>query len=226
MAGNVWLLETVDDIVWSVWWHTAGFYPGHNLTTCVEHYVGLSYGAFPPKVANSLQISIPEAETIFNNYHNVLYPDITKFREEYVLPTAKATGEIHCGLGFKLRTDKPETDIRTLANSTCQFWSTLTAISVNELHHRIDDTFVSREFVQITATIYDAIYGICLADPYVIEWLNNNIVEIMTKDFLIDQTIHNEANLEIGLNWAEFHELPNNAPLEQVQAVLESIIKD
>lgn len=48
----------------------------------------------------------------------------------------------------------------------------------------------------------------------------------MTKDFLIDQTIHNEANLEIGLNWAEFHELPNNAPLEQVQTILESIIKD
>lgn len=85
---------------------------------------------------------------------------------------------------------------------------------------------MSREFVQITATIYDAIYGICLADPYVIEWLNNNIVEIMTKDFLIDQTIHNEANLEIGTSWASLKELPNNATIEEITLKLQTVLSE
>ena len=57
-----------------------------------------------------------EAETIFNNYHNVLYPGITKYREEYVLPTAKRDGELHLALGFKILTDNAERDIRTIAN--------------------------------------------------------------------------------------------------------------
>lgn len=187
---------------------------------------GLSYGAFPPKVANSLQISVPAAEAIFNNYHNVLYPGVTKFREEYVMPTALENKEIHCGLGFKIRTDNPSKDIRTLTNSTCQFWSILTAISTNELHNRIDEELASPDFIQITATIYDAIYGICLAEPEAIEWLNNNIVEIMIKDFITDQVIHNEANLEIGTSWADLHELPNNASLELIDSKLKEILND
>lgn len=78
---------------------------------------GLSYGCFPPKVAATLKIPLSDAEEIFNNYHQKLYPSITKYREEYVLPTVQATGRIHLGLGFYMHSDKPSSDIRTLSNA-------------------------------------------------------------------------------------------------------------
>lgn len=184
---------------------------------------GLSYGCFPPKVASTLKISLPEAETIFTNYHQKLYPAITQYRENYVLPTVEATGRIHLGLGFYMHSDYPSKDIRTLSNATCQFWSILTAIGINELHRRIDDTFVSSDTIQVTSTIYDSIYGICLADPAVIHWLNETLVDILVKDFMIDQTVHNEANLEIGLDWASLHTLDNHASLETITTTLQEI---
>lgn len=78
---------------------------------------GLSYGAYPPKVANTLKIPLSEAESIFNNYHNVLYPGITNYRENYVLPTAAANGKLHLGLGCYLHTNDARRDIRTLSNA-------------------------------------------------------------------------------------------------------------
>ena len=159
-------------------------------------------------------------QDIYDGYHKVLYPNIMKQVNEYILPTVKSKGRLHLGLGFYIKSDNPEKDVRTLNNSLNQFWSTLTAISINELHRRIDQTFVSSDTIQVTANIYDAIYGICLADASVIQWLNDNIVEIMTKDFIVDQAVHNEANLELGLDWSDLHSLDNNASLEDISQVL------
>lgn len=75
--------------------------------------------------------------------------------------------------------------------------------------------------IQVTSTIYDSIYGIVKEDSELIEWLNNNIVEIMIKDFVKDQLVSNEANLEIGDSWASMTELPNNCSKEHIQQVLE-----
>lgn len=161
---------------------------------------------------------------IYENYHTTLYPNIMKQVKEYIIPTVTETKELHCGLGFKIRSDRPETDVRTLNNALNQFWSILTAIGINELHHRIDETFVSSDTVQVTSTIYDSIYGICLADPEVIHWLNENIVEILTKDFVEGQLVKNEANLEIGLNWANTHNIDNGASLEDITKLLEDIL--
>lgn len=184
---------------------------------------GLSYGCFPPKVATTLKIPLEEAEKIFNNYHKVLYPSITKYREEYVLKTVKETGRIHLGLGFYMKSSSPDKDIRTIANGTCQFWSTLTSIAINELHHRIDETFVDSSVIQVTSTIYDAIYGIALADSEVLKWLNDNIVPIMVKDFMVDQTVHNEAQLEIGKDWSDLHPIPIDSTEIQIQQILQGL---
>lgn len=78
----------------------------------------------------------------------------------------------------------------------------------------------------MTSTIYDSIYGICLATPEVVHWLNQNIVPILVKDFMIDQTVHNEANLEVGLNWADLHTLANDATIDDITALLQEISND
>lgn len=78
---------------------------------------GLSYGSYPDKVSKTLKIPLAAAQSIFDNYHNVLYPGITDYRENYVLPTAKSTGRLHLGLGCYIYTDNARSDIRTLHNA-------------------------------------------------------------------------------------------------------------
>jgi hypothetical protein len=183
---------------------------------------GLSYGAHPPKVAKQLKCDMPKAESIFNNYHQNLYPDITEYRESYVFPTAAEHGKIHCGLGFYLHTDNADRDIRTLNNATAQFWSILTALSINELHKRIDAAGY-QDSIFVTSTIYDSIYLEVRKDANLINWLNTNLVEIMVQDFMQGQIVHNEANLEIGTSWADLVELSNSASLAEIQSVLDSL---
>jgi DNA polymerase-1 len=180
---------------------------------------GLAYGAFPPKIAATLKIPIKEAEDIFNNYHNVLYPGITDYRENYVLPTAKKEGEIHLGLGFTLKTDDADRDIRTLANATCQFWSILTALTINKMHQMIDQEGLEND-VKVISTIYDSIYLEVTENPSIIKWVNDNLISTMLVDFMENQTISNEAESEIGYNWAEMVALPNNASVGDVKKAL------
>ena len=183
---------------------------------------GLAYGAFPKKVAATVKISLVAAESIFNAYHNELYPGITKYREEYVLPITKEKGKIHLGLGFYLNSDDPDRDIRTLNNATCQFWSILTALTINKMHRLIDKANLQNDII-VTSTIYDSIYFEVRNDPTIIKWLNDNLIPIMLTDFMENQTIKNEANLEIGTSWADLYELPNNATLEDIDSVFKDI---
>jgi hypothetical protein len=181
---------------------------------------GLSYGAYPPKIAATLKIPLEEAEEIFYNYHNVLYPGITDYRENYVLPTAIDEGEIHLGLGFTLKTDDPQRDIRTLANATCQFWSILTALTINKMHQLIDEKGYEED-IKVVSTIYDSCYLEVTADPKLIAWVNKNLIDTMLVDFMEDQIISNEAECDLGLNWAEMVTIPNNASEDYIRKVME-----
>lgn len=183
---------------------------------------GLAYGAYPPKIAATLKISLQEAQEIFDNYHNVLYPGITNYRENYVLVTAKEKGEIHLGLGFNIKTDDPDADIRTLTNATCQFWSILTALTINKMHQLIDANGYEED-IKVISTIYDSIYFEVTKDVNTIKWLNDNLISTMLVDFMEDQTIHNEAESDIGYNWAEMHRISNNASVEEIAKVLASL---
>jgi DNA polymerase I-like protein with 3'-5' exonuclease and polymerase domains len=180
---------------------------------------GLAYGAFPPKIAATLKIPIEEAQVIFDNYHQVLYPGITEYRETYVLPVAKKDGEIHLGLGFTLKTDDASNDIRSLANATCQFWSILTALAISKMHILIDEMGYQDD-VKTISTIYDSIYYEVRDDPKIIKWVNDNLIKTMVVDFMEDQTIKNEADSDIGYNWSDMVTIPNNASVEEIKEVL------
>lgn len=183
---------------------------------------GLAYGAFPPKIAKTLKIPLEEAQSIFDNYHNVLYPGITDYRENYVLPTAYNEGEIHLGLGFNLKTDDADRDIRTLANATCQFWSILTALTINKMHQLIDEMGYEED-VKVISTIYDSIYFEITKDPKIIKWVNDHLIDAMLVDFMENQLIHNEAESEIGYNWSDMVAIPNNATVRQIKEALDSL---
>ena len=147
-----------------------------------------------------------------------MYPGITKYREEYVLKTAKDQGYIHLMLGFRMYTDFPDKDIRTLNNATCQGWSILTALAINQLHSMIDEAGM-QDKIWFTSTIYDSIYAVVEDNPETIKWYNDRIVPVMEKDFMEGQIVHNSADLEIGPNWSELYQLPHNATIEQIKEV-------
>ncbi len=174
----------------------------------------LAYGGFPDADKGGVI-----TKEIFDNYHNVLYPGITDYRENYVLPTSKENGEIHLGLGFMLKTDYPDNDIRTLNNATCQFWSILTALAINKMHQLIDAKGYQDD-VKIISTIYDSIYFEVKKDAAIIKWVNDNLIDVMLTDFMEDQAIKNEAESDIGYDWADMVTIPNNATTEEISAVL------
>lgn len=183
---------------------------------------GLAYGAFPKKIALTIKVSLEEAEEIFNNYHHGLFPGITDYRENYVLATAKEHGEIQLGLGCKLITDNADRDIRTLANATVQFWSILTLLTINKLHQLIDDAGI-HDHVKVISTIYDAIYLECDRDPEVVKWVNDNLIPIMKAPYIDGEIIHNLVDLEVGLDWASFNLIPNDASLEEITTIMEKL---
>lgn len=177
-----------------------------------------SDGAMPPKVASSLKISLAAAQQIYDRYHKVLYSGIASYTQNYVLPTASAEHKIYLGLGLSLRTDNASSDIRTLHNATIQFWSILTLLALARVNERIVEEGY-QEDIQCVATIYDSIYYNCRDEAHIIHWLNNTLVEEMTKDFIENQDVHNESAMEIGPNWSELYELPNKATLEEVKKI-------
>ena len=177
----------------------------------------LAYGGFPDAEKGGVI-----TQEIFDNYHNVLYPDITRYREEYVLPTTIENGYIHLGLGCRMYSDDPRGDIRTLHNATVQFWSILTLIAINELNYRIERDGL-QDKVQVCSTIYDSIYFYVENDPETIKWLNDNAVEVLCVDYLVDQNVKNDAEGEIGMNWCDLIKVPKNSSVKEIKEIINQL---
>ncbi len=177
----------------------------------------LAYGGYPDADKGGVI-----TQEIFDNYHKLLYPGITRYREEYILPTVQKQGFIHLGLGCRLYSNNASTDIRTLNNATVQFWSILTLIAINEFNHRIREEKLT-DVVKVQSTIYDSVYNNVIRDPDTLKWVNDTLIELMTVQYLEDETIHNEAEGEIGLNWADLHVVPNNASVDDIRGVLNEL---
>jgi DNA polymerase-1 len=177
----------------------------------------LAYGGFPDADKGGVI-----TQEIFDNYHNNLYPGITKYREEYVLPTTIADGYLHLGLGCRIYSDDPEGDIRTLNNATCQFWSILTQITINELNYRVEEAGY-RGRIEVCSTIYDSLYIYVEDNAETIKWLNDNAVELLCVDYITDQVVKNEAEGELGRNWADLHKIVNDASVEEIEDVIKQI---
>lgn len=180
----------------------------------------LAYGGFPDDHKGGVI-----TQEIFDNYHNILYPGISDYRENYVLKTAQEQGYIHLGLGCRLYTDNADNDIRTLHNATAQFWSILTMIAVNELNHQIREAGLVDE-IAVCSTIYDSIYLYVKKDAETIKWLNDTAVPVLCMPYLEDQVVPNEASGDLGFNWADMLKVPNNASVDDIEAIITQLEKD
>lgn len=150
----------------------------------------------------------------------MLYSGITDYRENYVLETARNQGYLHLGLGCRIYSDNPDNDIRTLNNATCQFWSILTLIAINELNYRAKRDGLEGK-IKVHATIYDSIYIYVEKNAETIKWLNDNAVEILCVDYIEDIIVKNEAEGEIGDSWDNLFKVPKGSSVEEIQQIID-----
>ena len=174
-----------------------------------------NYGAYPKKIAEKLNCSIERAEYLHNIYNNKLYPELTTFKKK-VINFVEENGYIHLGLGCKLFSDNVEKDNRTLFNACSQFWSILTLLAIHDLHVYLKNNNISNNDVQVISTIYDSIYILIKEDVTLIKQINDFIIPKLTKDFIENQIVHNEAEGEIGYDWYNTIKIPNNASKEYI----------
>lgn len=184
--------------------------------------MNISDGAYPPKVAKSIGCDLAEAQVIFDNYHNLLYPGVTKYREEYVMKQAKQNGFIHLNWGLKLFTDDAKRDIRTLNNATMQAYSDLTQIAAVEF----DKVLQSSQFVNditLTNIVHDCLYYEVTNDLNVIKFINDILPPIMCRDFVLNQELTIKAEIDIGPSLADMVTLPNYANLATIRTKLATL---
>jgi DNA polymerase-1 len=180
---------------------------------------GLVYGSYPPKVAKSIGCSLQEAELIFNNFHNMLYPGVTKYREEYVFKQVKQHGWIHLNWGLKLFSDDAKRDIRTLNNSTMQCYSNLTQIAAVEFDRLYKQSKFCND-IKLVNIVHDCLYYEITDSLECIKYFNDNLPKVMCKQFINDQALQIKAEIDIGPSLAKCVTLPNNATTEQITELL------
>ena len=163
-----------------------------------------------------------EAEVIFDNYHNKLYPGVTKYREEYVLPQVQEHGWIHLNWGLKLFSDDAKRDIRTLNNSTMQSYSNLTQIAGVEFDKVYKQSKFAKD-IKFINIVHDCLYYEVPYDIECIKYINDTLPPIMCKQFIHDQEIPIKAEIDIGPSLAECVTLPNNADTATIKALLETL---
>lgn len=183
---------------------------------------GLAYGAYPPKVAKSIGCSIEEAESIFDNYHNALYPGVTAYRENYVQPQVEEHGFIHLNWGLRLYSSNAKKDIRTLNNSTMQGYSNLTQIAAVEFDKVLKPSQYSND-IQLVNIVHDCLYYEVTNDLEVIKYINDTLPPIMCAKFVTNQSLDLKAEIDIGPSLAHCVTLPNNADLATIEAKLATL---
>lgn len=154
-------------------------------------------------------------QAIFDRYHGELYPGVTNFKEDYVIPTSTDNKFLHLNWGLQLATDNPRGDLLSLNNANFQGYSNLTSISGVKFRDRYLANGNPYGIIGLNI-IHDALYYELDDTPEAVKWLNDNLIECMTSDFLIDQTVHLRAECDFGYNQAEMVTMPNNADLTTI----------
>jgi hypothetical protein len=93
---------------------------------------------------------------------------------------------------------------------------------LNETNYQIKQNNL-QEDIKVISTIYDSIYFLVKKDAETIKWLNDTVIKNMCTPYLIDEVVHNEAEGEIGYNFADLRKIENNASVEDIKEILTKI---
>jgi hypothetical protein len=177
----------------------------------------LAYGGYPDDHKGG---TITQA--IFDRYHNELYPGVTQFKEEYVIPYSESDNYLHLNWGLRLYSDNVRSDLLSLNNANFQGYSDLTLIAATKFRSLYLAEGNPHNIAGLNI-IHDALYYEIDDTLEAIQWVNNNLITSMVPDFLHNQTVHLRAEADIGYNQKNMVTLPNNADLETIQAKLQTL---
>lgn len=172
--------------------------------------LNISDGGFPDDHKGG---SITQA--IFDRYHNELYPGVTKFREDYVIPTSQEQKYLHLNWGLRLYSSNPKADLLSMNNANFQGYSCLTLIAAIKFR----DLYLSQgnpHNIMGLNIIHDALYYELDDTPEAVKWLNDNLIACMVPDFLHNQVVHLRAECDFGYDQAHMVTIPNNANLSVI----------
>ena len=178
-----------------------------------------AYGGYPDSHKGGVI-----TQAIFDRYHNELYPGVTQFKTEYVIPTVNSNKSLHLNWGLRLATDNPRGDLLPLNNANFQGYSDLTCIAAVKFRNLYMSQGNPHNIMGLNI-IHDALYYELDDTPEAVEWVNTNLIACMTPDFLINQTVHLRAEADFGYNQKDMVTLPNNADLATIIDKL-STLKD
>jgi len=189
---------------------------------------GLQYLAGAANISKQLKCSKEEGQRIYDAYKE-------KYKEsaQWVQANtnfAKANGYIDGAFGLKLRTPRINSsdsgvssgEMRTLNNMRSQSYGMLMNVAAIAFQNQIEACDMVEDVV-VFSTIHDALYMLIKDDPKTIKWVNDTLIEIMGRDFVENQVIHNEAELDIGYSWASQKTLKNNLSEEEIAEKLKEL---
>jgi len=112
---------------------------------------------------------------------------------------------------------------RTVVNAKTQYYDIVTLQALYKFQERIIEAGYVNDIIP-HATIYDSLYSECTADPTIIKWANDNMVDCMVgEDYVPNQTLKLVANMDIGNSWADLQELPNNCEVGVIKQALSEL---
>lgn len=158
-------------------------------------------------------------QEIFDSYHNELYPGVTEFREDYVIPVSQEQKYLHLNWGLRLNSSNPKSDLLSMNNANFQGYSDLTLIAGTKFRDKYLAEGNPHNIMGLNI-IHDALYYELNDTPEGIKWVNDNLIPIMTQDFLHNQTVHLRAEIDIGYNQKDMLTLSNNADLTEINEAL------
>ena len=194
---------------------------GHKAVTFAMAYNGTEH-----TVAKSLDIPLDEAKVIVDNYAKLHWR--IKQNQREIAEQAKIDGYGITPFGLKIRATQLQSmddtvasqAMRSLTNAVYQGPAgMLTVKAMNKIQQRIEEKGYDNDIV-IFNTIHDAIYAYVRDDLEILKWYNDNLIECMTEDYKEDQVLKLKANLDVGFNWADQRELPNNCSTKTIEKIL------
>ena len=177
----------------------------------------IAYGGFPDSHKGG---SI--TQEIFDRYHNELYPGVTKFREDYVIPYSKDQGFLHLNWGLRLHSSNPKADLLSMNNANFQGYSDLTLIGATKFRRKYLEDGNKHNILGLNI-IHDALYYELDDTPEAIKYVNDTLIKELIPDFLQNQTVHLRAEVDFGYSQSKMITLPNNAEMDVILEKLQTL---
>lgn len=196
----------------------------------------MQYGCGPGKIQQLLKCTKGKADQVYSAFHN-LYSGLAEFGQKNKIQ-GMTNGYVTGAFGLRLRTPKLKahragtkestevgSEARSASNMVTQSWGMLMNRALIDFNTRLEKSEFKNK-IRLINTIHDAGYLLVKAEPEVIQWANDNLVDCMKwqEGVIASTEVKMEAEVDFGLDWAHQETLHNRATIEEIKEFLKTKI--